>query len=159
MNRVIRKNLNVYLGDVVSVHDCPDCPHCTRVSILPYKDTIEGLGEGFDYFELFLRPYFAQSIRPLRKGDSFTINGMMRTVEFKVMEMEPGEYGSITQGTEIFTNGDPIERDDETSDIGYDNIGGCRRQLGMIREMVELPLRHPQLFSNLGIKPPRGILM
>ena len=43
MNRVIRKNLKVYLGDVVSVHDCQDCPYCTKVSILPYKDTIEGL--------------------------------------------------------------------------------------------------------------------
>ncbi|KAK8838428.1 AAA ATPase cdc48 [Tritrichomonas musculus] len=159
MNRVIRKNLKVYLGDVVSVHDCQDCPYCTKVSILPYKDTIEGLGEGVDYFENFLRPYFAQSIRPLRKGDSFTVNGMMRTVEFKVMDMEPGEYGSITQNTEVFTTGDPIERDDDSNDVGYDNIGGCRRQLGMIREMVELPLRHPLLFSNLGIKPPRGILM
>lgn len=159
MNRVIRKNLAVYLGDVVSVHDCSDCPYCTRVCILPYKDTIEGIGDNVDYFESFLKPYFAKAIRPLRKGDSFTVDGLMRTVEFKVIEMEPGEYGSISNNTEIFCQGDPIEREDDKDDIGYDNIGGCRRQLGLIREMVELPLRHPQLFSNLGIKPPRGILM
>ena len=43
--------------------------------------------------------------------------------------------------------------------MGYDDIGGCRKQMAQIREMVELPLRHPQLFKHLGIKPPRGILM
>merc|ERR1711871_1234005 len=44
-------------------------------------------------------------------------------------------------------------------DVGYDDIGGCRKQLGQIRELVELPLRHPQLFKTIGVKPPRGILM
>jgi len=39
---------------------------------------------------------------------------------------------------------------------GYDDIGGCRRQMAQIREMIELPLRHPTLFKTLGVKPPRG---
>ena len=158
MNKVIRKNLRVYLGDIVSVHSCDDCPYCEKVVILPFKDTIEGLTG--DLFESFLKPYFEPTFRPIRKGDTFTVHGMMRTVEFKIVECEPGEYCTVTQNTQIFTEGDPIEREDDVKgDIGYDDIGGCRRQLGLIREMVELPLRHPQLFSNLGIKPPRGILM
>lgn len=45
------------------------------------------------------------------------------------------------------------------NDVGYDDIGGCRKQLAQIKEMVELPLRHPQLFKAIGIKPPRGILL
>lgn len=44
-------------------------------------------------------------------------------------------------------------------DIGYDDIGGCRKQLAQIRELVELPLRHPQLFKNVGVKPPKGSLL
>ena len=58
--------------------------------------------------------------------------------------------------------GDPVKREDEESnlnDVGYDDIGGCRKQMAQIRELVELPLRHPQLFKSIGIKPPRGILM
>lgn len=43
--------------------------------------------------------------------------------------------------------------------VGYDDIGGCRKQLAQIKEMVELPLRHPSLFKAIGVKPPRGILM
>jgi transitional endoplasmic reticulum ATPase len=158
MNRVVRKNLRVYLGDVVSVHRCNDCPYCEKVVIRPFKDTIQGLTG--DLFDGFLKPYFAPTFRPIRKGDTFLVNAMMRTVEFKIVDCEPGEYCSVTNNTQIFTDGDPLEREeDDKADIGYDDIGGCRRQLGLIREMVELPLRHPQLFSNLGIKPPRGILM
>merc|ERR1719331_3836482 len=44
-------------------------------------------------------------------------------------------------------------------DVGYDDVGGVRKQMAQIRELVELPLRHPQLFKSIGVKPPRGILM
>jgi transitional endoplasmic reticulum ATPase len=59
----------------------------------------------------------------------------------------------------IHCEGDPVQREEEGKSIGYDDIGGCRKQLGMIREMIELPLRHPQLFKAIGVKPPRGILL
>ncbi|XP_029656103.1 transitional endoplasmic reticulum ATPase-like [Octopus sinensis] len=49
--------------------------------------------------------------------------------------------------------------EDSLNDVGYENIGGCRKQLAQIKEMVELPLRHPQLFKTIGVKPPRGILL
>ena len=51
------------------------------------------------------------------------------------------------------------EEDSNLNDVGYDDIGGCRKQMAQIRELVELPLRHPQLFKSIGIKPPRGILL
>merc|ERR1719510_1997986 len=44
-------------------------------------------------------------------------------------------------------------------DVGYDDIGGCGKALVMMREMIELPLRHPQIFKNLGVKPPKGVLL
>lgn len=44
-------------------------------------------------------------------------------------------------------------------EVGYDDIGGVRKQLAQIREMIELPLRHPALFKTLGVKPPRGVLL
>lgn len=158
MNRVVRKNLRVYLGDIVSVHRCEDCPYCEKVTILPFKEDVENVTG--DLFETFLKPYFSNTFRPIRKGDTFIVNGNHKTIEFKIVECEPGEYSTVNNNTQIFTEGEPLERDDDDKlDIGYDDIGGCRRQLGLIREMVELPLRHPQLFKTLGIKPPRGILM
>ena len=51
------------------------------------------------------------------------------------------------------------EEEDSLNAVGYDDVGGCRKQLAQIKEMVELPLRHPSLFKAIGVKPPRGILL
>ncbi|KAM7502093.1 hypothetical protein LguiB_000997 [Lonicera macranthoides] len=200
MNKVVRTNLRVRLGDVVSVKQCPDLKYGLRVHILPLEDTIEGLqGDLFDaflkrkffkhehalcthlllstlllfkqeYLDLFERKqlrnlnfaaYFMESNRPVRKGDCFLVRGGMRSVEFKVIETEPGNYCVIGPDTEVFCDGEPIRRDDEDrlDEVGYDDVGGVRKQMVQIRELVELPLRHPQLFKSLGVKPPKGILL
>merc|ERR1719194_200573 len=159
MNKCIRKNLKVRLGDVVSVHQCPDVKYGKRVRILPIDDTIEGISGNL--FDVFLKPYFLEAYRPVRKNDLFLVRGGMRAVEFKVVETDPAEYCIVAPDTVIHCEGEPIKREDEEKmdDVGYDDIGGVKKQLGQIRELVELPLRHPQLFKSIGIKPPRGILM
>mmetsp|Transcript_26025 Transcript_26025/g.29786 ORF Transcript_26025/g.29786 Transcript_26025/m.29786 type:complete len:798 (+) Transcript_26025:485-2878(+) len=159
MNKVVRKNLRVRLGDVVSVHPCADIPNGNRVHILPIDDTIEGLTG--DLTSTYLIPYFKDAYRPVRKGDLFLVRGGFRPVEFKVVETEPGEYCIVAPNTMLFDEGEPIKREDEDrlDDVGYDDIGGCRRQMAQIREMIELPLRHPTLFKTLGVKPPRGVLL
>ncbi|KAK6163406.1 hypothetical protein DH2020_000270 [Rehmannia glutinosa] len=159
MNKVIRTNLRVRLGDVVSVHQCPDVKYGKRVHILPLDDTIEGLTG--DLFDVYLKPYFLEAYRPLRKGDHFLVRGGMRSVEFKVIETDPGEYCVVAPDTEIFCEGEPVRREDEDrlDEVGYDDVGGVRKQMAQIRELVELPLRHPQLFKSIGVKPPKGILL
>ncbi|CAL1714433.1 unnamed protein product [Somion occarium] len=160
MNKVARNNLRVKLGDLVNVHQCLDIKYGKRVHILPFDDSIEGLSGNI--FDVYLKPYFLEAYRPVRKGDTFLVRGGMRTVEFKVIETDPAEFCIVAQDTVIHTEGDPVKREDEEAnlnDVGYDDIGGCRKQMAQIRELVELPLRHPQLFKSIGIKPPRGILM
>merc|ERR1711988_1250238 len=159
MNKVIRKNLRVRLGDVVSISSCEDVPYCKKVHILPLDDTIEGVSGNL--FEVYLKPYFMEAYRPLKKGDLFLVRQAMHPVEFKVVEMDPSPFGVIAPDTEIHCEGEPVKREDEErlDDVGYDDIGGCRRQMGQIREMIELPLRHPTLFKTLGVKPPRGVLL
>eukprot|EP00321_Phaeocystis_globosa_P006226 CAMPEP_0118824024 /NCGR_PEP_ID=MMETSP1162-20130426/10301_1 /TAXON_ID=33656 /ORGANISM="Phaeocystis Sp, Strain CCMP2710" /LENGTH=806 /DNA_ID=CAMNT_0006754645 /DNA_START=70 /DNA_END=2490 /DNA_ORIENTATION=+ len=159
MNKCVRKNLKVRLGDVISVHQCPDVKYGKRVHILPIDDTIEGLSGNL--FDVFLKPYFLEAYRPVRKNDMFLVRGGMRAVEFKVVETDPAEYCIVAPDTVIHCEGEPIKREDEEKmdDVGYDDIGGVRKQLANIRELVELPLRHPQLFKSIGVKPPRGILL
>mmetsp|Transcript_57639 Transcript_57639/g.86950 ORF Transcript_57639/g.86950 Transcript_57639/m.86950 type:complete len:795 (-) Transcript_57639:244-2628(-) len=159
MNKVVRHNLRVRLGDIVHVNPCPDVKYGKRIHVLPIDDTIEGVTGNL--FETFLKPYFLEAYRPVRKDDLFLVRGGMRSVEFKVVETDPGDYCIVAPDTVIFCEGEPIKREDEErlDDIGYDDIGGVRKQLAQIRELVELPLRHPQLFKSLGIKPPRGMLM
>ena len=159
MNKVVRSNLRVRLGDAVSLHQCNDVNYGNKVHVLPLDDTIEGLTGSL--FDAYLKPYFMDTYRPVRKGDLFVVRGGMRSVEFKVMETEPGEYCIVAPDTEVYCEGEALKREDEErlNEIGYDDIGGVRKQLAQIRELVELPLRHPQLFKTIGVKPPKGILL
>ena len=75
------------------------------------------------------------------------------------MDTDPAPYCIVSQDTVIFCEGEPVKREEEEealNEVGYDDIGGCRKQLAQIKEMVELPLRHPSLFKAIGVKPPRG---
>jgi transitional endoplasmic reticulum ATPase len=159
MNKVVRRNLRVRLGDVVAVHPCPDIPNGNRVHILPIDDTIEGITGNLT--QTYLIPYFKDCYRPVRKGDTFLVRGGFKAVEFKVVEVDPGEYCIVSPNTMLFDEGEPIKREEEEQldGVGYDDIGGCRKQMALIREMIELPLRHPTLFKTLGVKPPRGVLL
>merc|ERR1711892_281978 len=158
--RVMRSNIRVRLGDVVALVPCPDIKYGKRVHVLPIGDSIEGVSG--DLFNVFLKPYFTEAYRPVMKGDIFQCKGAMRTVEFKVVDTEPAPYCIVSPDTVIHHEGEPIRRediDDQLNEVGYDDIGGARKQMAQIREMVELPLRHPGLFKAIGVKPPRGILL
>lgn len=159
MNKVIRKNLKVRLGDTVMITPSNDTPNLAKIHILPFDDSIEGLTG--DITSSYLIPYFKDAFRPIHKNDTFLVRGNFRAVEFKVVATDPGDFGFVNASTTLFTEGEPVSREDEENadDIGYEDIGGCRRQMAQIREMIELPLRHPALFKTLGVKPPRGVLL
>ena len=159
MGKVVRNNLRIRLGDIVSVHKYQTIPVGNRVHILPFEDTIEGISGNLT--QTYLIPYFKDAYRPVHKGDTFICRGGFKSVEFKVVETDPEKCCIVGPQTVIFDEGEPIKREDEerADGVGYDDIGGCRKQLAAIREMIELPLRHPQLFKTLGIKPPRGVLL
>lgn len=159
MNKVVRNNLRVRFGDIVQVHPCTDIPNGNRVHILPLDDTIEGVTGNLT--QTFLVPYFKDCYRPVKKGDTFLVRGGFKAVEFKVVETDPGDFCIVAPNTMLFDEGEPVKREEEEKldGVGYDDIGGCRKQMALIREMIELPLRHPQLFKTLGVKPPKGVLL
>jgi transitional endoplasmic reticulum ATPase len=159
MNKTVRKNLRVRLGDIVQIRTAGEVPNLTKVHVLPLADTIEGIAG--DLTKTYLIPYFKDAYRPVKKGDLFLVRGNFKPVEFKIVATEPKEFGIVAPNTMLYTEGEPINREDEEKldDVGYDDIGGCRKQMAAIREMIELPLRHPQLFKTLGVKPPRGVLL
>ena len=164
MTKVIRSNLRVRLGDTVELSKFTDVATAKSVQVLPFADTVEGLTG--DLFDVFVKPYFQSKNRPLRVGDVFMSRGGMRAAEFKVTQIEGADgselqYCVVGDQTEITCEGEPLGRDEDSrlDEVGYDDIGGCDKQLAQIRELVELPLRHPQIFSQVGIPPPRGVLM
>ena len=159
LNEVMRKNIGVKIGDIITIHPFSDLKFGKRIHVLPFEDSILDLSKNL--FDDFLKPYFLDSYRPIKKGDIFRVKNDDVSVEFKVVEIDPLDYCIVGPDTIIYCEGDPLQRERQTeeSEISYDNVGGCQKQLSQIRELVELPLRHPQLFNTVGIKPPRGVLM
>ena len=150
------------LGDTLTMSALPEVKSAKQILVLPFKDSIEGISG--DIHDVFIKPYFDGKLRPVKKNDIFVARGGMRAVEFKVVDIDTGDdldYGLVSPDTEIISEGDPLgrEEDERLNEIGYEDIGGCSRQLANIRELVELPLRHPQIFRSVGIPPPRGVLM
>jgi len=80
---------------------------------------------------------------------------------FVVTDVSPSEYAIVTSATQ-FIYKDRVHKEDEESDrpeVHYEDIGGLGRELSLVREMIEYPLRHPEVFEKLGIEPPKGVLL
>merc|ERR1711957_922994 len=103
--------------------------------------------------------------RCLHRGDSFHMDGPLGLLEFQCVEIDTVELDGdsacvVVDDTVIECDGDAVAHDDsDLEDAGYDSIGGASKHLAAIRELVELPLRHPELWRKLGINPPRGVLL
>ncbi|MBL7206882.1 MAG: CDC48 family AAA ATPase [Candidatus Aenigmarchaeota archaeon] len=80
--------------------------------------------------------------------------------KFAVVSTSPDGIVRITDATEIELNSEAVDMEERTiPTITYEDIGGLHEEVSKIREMVELPLRHPELFSKLGIDAPKGVLL
>ncbi|MFX0081350.1 MAG: CDC48 family AAA ATPase [Candidatus Hodarchaeota archaeon] len=86
--------------------------------------------------------------------------GISREITFKVISMRPNDVCIIKQDT-VLNISEKITEDVEAGVgyITYEDVGGLDREIQRVREMVELPLRHPSLFKRLGIDPPKGVLL
>ncbi|MHA1819701.1 MAG: CDC48 family AAA ATPase [Promethearchaeota archaeon] len=109
--------------------------------------------------------YFAQILenRVITVGDILAFNIMTGQIAFAVINYTPkGEAAIITPKTQINIERRAIRPEElkkPHTRITYNDIGGLSDAILKIREMVELPLRHPELFARLGIQPPKGVLL
>lgn len=170
MSKDTMKNCGVRAGDAVTIVPAPNVKFGKAILVLPYADSLASAGiestEDANVFEDYLKPYFEGKFRTLHRGDSFHIDGPMGDLEFQVIEIDSVENDGdtacvVVDDTIIESDGDAIDRDDmdDLEGAGYDTIGGASKHLAAIRELVELPLRHPELWRKLGINPPRGVLL
>ena len=81
-------------------------------------------------------------------------------IKFSVVSTNPAGIVQINDVTEIEVRPEAVEIvEKKVPDVTYDDVGGLKREIGKVREMIELPLRHPEIFDRLGIDPPRGVLL
>ena len=81
-------------------------------------------------------------------------------IKFSVVSTNPAGIVRINDVTEIEVRPEAVEIvEKKVPDVTYDDVGGLKQEIEKVREMIELPLRHPEIFDRLGIDPPRGVLL
>jgi len=101
---------------------------------------------------------------PVTKNDSVPIQvGLpfvqVQMIPFKAVIVEPEDAVIITKNSRIEFSDKPVAGFESGKRISYEDIGGLKDELQRVRETIELPMRHPEIFSKLGIDPPRGVLL
>ncbi len=154
LDGLVRGNAGVGLDEIVTVRKVATKPAHTVVlaptDVVPAARDMRYIGSLLDGL-------------PLIEGDRIraTLFGS-RSADFIVRETTPKGpvlIGSPTLLTVEAAAGRPAERTAGPSAVSYEDIGGLGAVVPKIREMVELPLRHPQIFEKLGIDPPKGVLL
>ncbi|AIC16426.1 CDC48 family AAA ATPase [Nitrososphaera viennensis] len=98
--------------------------------------------------------------RVVGKGDVIPLNIMGRRIGFAVTGTSPSDVASlIDSNTEFVIGSVPKSAGKGVSRVAYEDIGGLKNEVQKVREMIELPLRHPEIFERIGIEAPKGILL
>jgi transitional endoplasmic reticulum ATPase len=154
---ITRKNAEVSIGDKVEVKKVTPKP-AERINISPAIKDVPNLqfANGIDNF-------IKKSLlkRPVSGGDTLIIQGialMGSQLPFVVSSTKPKGIVQITADTVIKISKEAIQ-EDIISRVAYEDIGGLKDELKRVREIIELPLKHPELFDRLGIEPPKGVLL
>lgn len=156
---LVRKNAGVSIGDRVEVVKA-EVSAAERVMIAPIIS--EGhrisFGEGI---ESFVKRGLLK--RPVTKGDVVIVPGialMGGALPFMVVKGVPRGIVQIADDTVVEIKEEPVsEAEMVAPTVTYDDIGGLEEELQRVREMIELPLKHAELFERLGIDPPKGVLL
>jgi transitional endoplasmic reticulum ATPase len=146
-----RQNAAVSLNDYVLVKKIDPKP---AERIILSCNTSKDFSEEFN---LYLNNRFEGY--PVTKGEQFTLNFLGTSLEFKVHSTMPREVVKITKFTKIGIRTGVEKLYHDSYHVTYEQIGGLKNQITRLREIVELPLRHPEVFSKIGIEPHKGILL
>lgn len=97
--------------------------------------------------------------RTFVEGDKTPVMMLGHSVQFTVAKVQPQGIVKMTQDTILQILSDPVTQAESVPRTTYEDLGGLEKEIKLIREMVELPMRHPEIFQTLGIDPPKGVLL
>jgi transitional endoplasmic reticulum ATPase len=150
-----RNRLDVGINDQIEVKrvESKDAKSITFAPTEPLR--ILGAGE-------YLAEYLNGQL--MTKGDMIPLNVMGRRVDLVVISTSPSGPVIVNESTKITVSEESakavqVSKESGIPSISYEDIGGLGDAVGRVREMIELPLRHPELFKRLGVEAPKGVLL
>ena len=150
----IRQNIGVGIGDKIFVTKA-EVNDAEKVVLAPPQNQRTPISPDFsEYAKNKLEN------KPLVKGDVVPVPMFGYVFNFVVAQVSPHGVVRVTQNTEVAVKNEPVSESlVRIGDVHYEDIGGLKNEIQKIREMVELPIRYPELFERLGIEPPKGVLL
>ncbi len=152
MDSTLRNNAGVSLGDKIDVLKVI-VVEAKTITIAPTEE-IKFSG---DPTQIFHQKLIGKA---LTQGNVQMFNIMGTTLHYVVTKTNPKKYVRVTQNTQIKVVDKVTKPQDiKVSSITYEDIGGLKEEVAAIREMVEIPMKHPEVFERIGIAPPKGVLL
>jgi transitional endoplasmic reticulum ATPase len=159
IDNLTRKNAGTGLGDRVKIRraEVKEARDVALAPLMPEGQRIE-FGMGID---VIIRKNMLR--RPISKSDEIIIPGIAffgNALPFVIVDTNPHGIVMITERTVLHVKEEAAKiAEEEGPRVSYEDIGGLHLEIQKVREMIELPLKHPELFDRLGIDPPKGVLL
>lgn len=179
MDGLIRQNAGTGIGEIVSISRL-DVPKANKIVLAPASENLRAKIRSDSIKGNLIN-------RPVNRGDVLSVFRQQRQrhqsmqvssrffeeffpgmrarspslgeLRFQVVQTTPAQIVKITDATTIEIHSEPVSLPTGIPLVTYEDVGGLDEAIQRIREMVELPLKHPELFSALGIDPPKGVLL
>ncbi len=152
VDSILRNNLGLGLGDEVEIEKA-EVAEAKSIEIAP-TEAVKFSGDPTHIFKDKLLG------SPLVKGNVVYFNIMGTTLHYVVTKTSPKKYVRFSANTDLKISDKVVKPGDlKVPAITYDEIGGLKEEVSAIREMIEIPMKHPEVFERIGITPPKGVLL
>ncbi len=150
MDGIIRQNAGVGIGDTVKVK---------KAALKPAQKVVLAPTEPVRVDPEYLKKQILLG-KPVARGQAIDVPFYGGAIRFVVVQVQPGPAAYVSIDTDVTVREEPVKEAELTIPrVTWEDIGDLEDAKQKIRELVELPLRHPELFKHLGIEPPKGILL
>jgi len=152
INGTIRQNIGSSIGDKVFVSRVEISP-AKSITLSPTQEGIRFSNDPTEYFHTKLLH------KPLTLGEKTVIDVFGTRLVYVVSKVSPKGSVVITPETKIIISDDVQSGELSSTGVSYEDIGGLKNEVELVREMVELPMKNPEVFEKLGVGAPKGVLL
>jgi transitional endoplasmic reticulum ATPase len=146
-----RSNIGASIGDKVKVRKT-EIDEAKKVTLSPLQE-VSFSDDPTEYFHTKLMH------KPLTLNQKTIIDVFGTRLGYVISKIDPKGEALVTPATKIIVSATPYVGDLKATGVSYEDIGGLKQEVELVREMVELPMKHPEVFQKLGVGAPKGVLL
>lgn len=146
-----RSNISASIGDNIKVSKTK-IQEAKKITLSPLQE-VRFSDDPTEYFHTKLMH------KPLTVNQKTVIDVFGTRLGYVVSKVEPKDYVIVTPSTKLIVSDVPYVGDLKATGVSYEDIGGLKQEVELVREMVELPMKHPEVFQKLGVGAPKGVLL